>query len=94
MSIIIFSSYLYDRCGNDAIFVAFGKNGPVTNLEESNLIIHTTYLLRGKSLKFSAALFNICGFIIILQGGEVFDAFKFHSLTILEEGGQIPESCQ
>ena len=82
MSIIIVNSSLDDMYGKDATLIAFSKKGTVNNIEESNLIIHTNYLLRDEPLKSSATIFKIYFAIITLRGGEVYDAFKFHSVTI------------
>ena len=84
MSIIILNSSIGESYGNDTTCIAFSTNGSVTNIEEINLIIYTTYLLIGEPLKSSVALLKRCGAIIILRGGEGCDDFNLHSLTIPE----------
>ena len=66
MSIIIVNSYLYYRYGNNVACIAFSKKYTVTNIEESNLIIHTTFLLRGKPLNSYANILKRCDAISII----------------------------
>ena len=86
ISLTYFVVYEYNNCQRfswcqvwkNATCIVLSIKGTVTNIEEINWIINTTFIFRGETLKYSTKCLKRCGAIIIIRGGEVFNALKCH----------------